>query len=94
MSSIHQRQIKETEWDRNQTVCFKNELDILNEKNPPVDAKDKYGREAMIKFAEDCIPITKKVVQEIIGKDKLVCERYVELKEFDMIKPDYWQNRL
>jgi len=25
--------------------------------------------------------------QEIIGKDKLVCERYVELKEFDMIKP-------
>ena len=77
---------KETEWDRNQTVCFKNELDILNEKKP-VDAKDKYGREAMIKFAEDCIPITKKVVQEIMGKDKLVCERYVELKEFDMIKP-------
>ena len=41
----------------------------------------------MIKFAEDCIPITKKVVQQIVGKDKLVCERYVELKEFDMIKP-------
>jgi len=77
---------KETEWDRNQTVCFKNELDTLNEK-PPVDAKDKFGREAMIKFAEDCIPITKKVVQEIMGKDKLVCERYVELKEFDQIKP-------
>ena len=77
---------KETEWDRDQTVCFQNELDTLNEK-PPIDAKDKFGREAMIKFAEDCIPITKKVVQEIIGKDKLVCERYVELKEFDMIKP-------
>jgi hypothetical protein len=77
---------KETEWDRDQIVCFQNELDTLNEK-PPIDAKDKFGREAMIKFAEDCIPITKKVVQEIIGKDKLVCERYVELKEFDMIKP-------
>ena len=58
----------------------------MNEK-PPVDAKDKFGREAMLKFAEDCIPITKKVVQDIIGKNKLVCERYVELKEFDMIKP-------
>ena len=41
----------------------------------------------MIKFAEDCIPVTKKVVQQIMGKDKLVCERYVELKEFDQIKP-------
>ena len=40
----------------------------------------------MIRFAMDCIPITKKVVQQIMGKDKLVCERYVELKEFDMIK--------
>src|SRR5210317_1857019 len=78
--------IKETEWDKDYLKCFKDEQEAIN-KNPPVDAKDKFGREAMIKFAEDCIPITKKVVQEIIGKDKLVCERYVELKEFDMIKP-------
>lgn len=78
--------IKETEWDKNYNVCFQAEQDNINI-NPPVDAKDKFGREAMIKFATDCIPITKKVVQEIIGKDKLVCERYVELKEFDMIKP-------
>jgi len=78
--------IKETEWDKDYNKCFKDEQEAIN-KNPPVDAKDKFGREAMIKFAEDCIPITKKVVQEIIGKDKLVCERYVELKEFDMIKP-------
>ena len=77
---------KETKWDRDQTVCFQNELNTLNEK-PPIDAKDKFGREAMIKFAEDCIPITKKVVQQIVEKEKLVCERYVELKEFDMIKP-------
>ena len=77
--------IKETEWDRDFNVCFKAEQESINI-NPPVDAKDKYGREAMIRFAIDCIPITKKVVQQIMGKDKLVCERYVELKEFDMIK--------
>ena len=75
-----------TEEDRSYQNCFKKELEIINEKEP-VDAKDKFGREAMLKFAEDCIPITKKVVQDIIGKEKLVCERYVELKEFDMIKP-------
>ena len=75
-----------TEEDRSYQNCFKKELEIINEKEP-VDEKDKFGREAMLKFAEDCIPITKKVVQDIIGKDKLVCERYVELKEFDMIKP-------
>ena len=77
--------IKETEWDRDIKVCFDNELEIINQ-NPPVDAKDKYGREAMIRFAMDCIPITKKVVKEIVRNEKLVCERYVELKEFDMIK--------
>ena len=75
-----------TEEERNYQNCFAAELELVN-KNPPVDEKDKFGREAMLKFAEDCIPITKKVVQDIIGKDKLVCERYVELKEFDMIKP-------
>ena len=75
-----------TEEERNYQNCFAAELELVN-KNPPVDAKDKFGREAMLKFAEDCIPITKKVVQDIIGKEKLVCERYVELKEFDMIKP-------
>jgi hypothetical protein len=78
--------IKETEWDRDYKVCFKAEQEEINKKKP-VDAKDKFGREAMIKFAEDCIPITKKVVQQIIGDEKLVCERYVELKEFDQIKP-------
>ena len=77
---------KETEWDKDLKVNFEKEKEIINSKEP-VDAKDKFGREAMIKFAEDCIPITKKVVQDIVGKDKLVCERYVELKEFDMIKP-------
>ena len=80
------KQDKFTEEERRYQNCLAAELEIMNEK-PPVDAKDKFGREAMIKFAEDCIPITKKVVQEIIGKDKLVCERYVEQKEMTMIKP-------
>ena len=80
------KQDKFTEEERSYQNCLAAELEIMNEK-PPVDAKDKFGREAMIKFAEDCIPITKKVVQEIIGKEKLVCERYVEQKEMTMIKP-------
>ena len=74
-----------TEEERSYQNCFNKELEIMNEK-PPVDAKDKFGREAMLKFAEDCIPITKKVVQEIMGKDKLICERYVEQKEMTMLK--------
>ena len=83
---IHKsKTIKETEWDRDYKVCFDQEKESINA-NPPVDEKDKFGREAMIKFAEDCIPITKKVVQNIIEKEKLVCERYVEQKEMTMIK--------
>ena len=77
---------KETEWDKDLKTNFNKEKETINSKEP-VDAKDKFGREAMIKFAEDCIPITKKIVQQIIEKEKLVCERYVELKEFNMIKP-------
>ena len=75
-----------TEEERSYKNCFAVELELVN-KNPPVDEKDKFGREAMLKYAEDCIPITKKVVQDIIGKEKLVCERYVEKKEFNQIKP-------
>ena len=75
-----------TEEERSYKNCFAAELELVN-KNPPVDEKDKFGREAMLKYAEDCIPITKKVVQDIIGKEKLVCERYVEKKEFNQIKP-------
>jgi hypothetical protein len=80
------KQDKFTKEERSYQNCFNKELEIMNEKLP-VDAKDKFGREAMLKFAEDCIPITKKVVQDIIGKEKLVCERYVEQKEMTMIKP-------
>jgi hypothetical protein len=34
--------------------------------------------------------VTKKVVQDIIGKEKLVCERYVEHKENDNDKTYHW----
>jgi hypothetical protein len=43
--------------------------------------KDEFAREEMQQYAHDCIGVTKKVVQDIIGKEKLVCERYVEHKE-------------
>jgi len=78
--------IKETEWDRDYKLNFEKELKIIKDK-PPVDAKDEFAREEMINYAHDCVAVTKKVVQDIIGKNKLVCERYVEKKEFSQIKP-------
>ena len=78
--------IKETEWDRDYKLNFEKELKIIKDK-PPVDAKDEFAREEMISYAHDCIGVTKKVVQDIIGKEKMVCERYVEHKEMTMIKP-------
>ena len=78
--------IKETEWDRDYKLNFEKELKIIKDK-PPVDAKDEFAREEMINYAHDCVAITKKVAQDIIGKEKMVCERYVEHKEMTMIKP-------
>ena len=74
-----------TEWDRDYKVSFEKELSELNKKDP-VDEKDQYGREKMIDFAHDCIGVTKKVVQDIVGKKKLECERHVRKKEMTMIK--------
>jgi hypothetical protein len=74
-----------TEWDKDYKVSFETELSIINKKDP-VDEKDKYGREQMIDFAHDCIGVTKKVVQDIVGKKKLECERHVRKKEMTMIK--------
>ena len=74
-----------TEWDRDYKISFEKELSELNKKEP-VDEKDQYGREKMIDFAHDCIGVTKKVVQDIIGKSKLECERHVRKKEMTMIK--------
>ena len=74
-----------TEWDKDYKVSFETELSIINKKDP-VDEKDKYGREQMIDFAHDCIGVTKKVVQDIVGQKKLECERHVRKKEMTMIK--------
>ena len=78
--------IKETEWDRDYQKCFDSELDIINEK-PPVDAKDEYARKEMVSYAHNCIGVTKKVVKDLVGDDKLICEQYVKHKEMTMIKP-------
>ena len=78
--------IKETEWDRDYQKCFDSELDIIKEK-PPVDAKDEFARKEMISYAHDCIGVTKKVVKDLVGDDKLICEQYVKHKEITQIKP-------
>ena len=60
-------------------------MEKINKKDP-VDEKDQYGREKMIDFAHDCIGVTKKVVQDIVGQKELECERHVRKKEMTMIK--------
>jgi hypothetical protein len=77
---------KEEKWDRDYQLNFDNELKQIKDK-PPVDAKDEFAREEMLDYAHNCIGVTKKVVQDIVGDQKLECERYVEHKEMTMIKP-------
>ena len=76
---------QETEWDRDYKTCFENELTIINKKDA-VDDKDAFAKKEMLNYAHDCIGITKKVVQDIAGKDDLECERHVRKKEMTMIK--------
>ena len=75
-----------SEWDRDYQKNFDKELKQIKDK-PPVDAKDKFAREEMLNYAHDCIGVTKKVVQDIVGDQKLECERAVRQKEMTMIKP-------
>jgi len=77
---------KEEKWNRDYQLNFDNELKQIKDK-PPVDAKDEFAREEMLDYAHNCIGVTKKVVQDIIGDEKLVCERAVRHKEITMIKP-------
>ena len=77
---------KEEKWNRDYQLNFDNELKQIKDK-PPVDAKDEFAREEMLDYAHNCIGVTKKVVQDIIGDEKLVCERAVRHKEMTMIKP-------
>jgi len=74
------------EWDKDYQLNFDKELKEIKDK-PPVDEKDKFAREEMLNYAHDCIGITKKVVQDIVGEEKLQCERAVRKKEMTMIKP-------
>ena len=74
------------EWDKDYKLNFNKELKDIKDK-PPVDAKDEFAREEMQQYAHDCIGITKKVIKDVVGDEKLICERYVKHKEMTMIKP-------
>jgi len=81
--------IKKTEFtkeDRDYNTAYQSELKLLDEKKP-VDKKDEFARKEMLNYVHDAISETKKVVTDIMGKDKMVCERFVEQKEMTMIKP-------
>ena len=77
---------KEEKWDRDYQLNFNKELKNIKVK-PPVDAKDEFAREEMLDYAHNCIGVTKKVVQDIVEDEKLVCERAVRHQEMTMIKP-------
>ena len=81
--------IKKTEFtkeDRDYNTAYQAELKFLDEKKP-VDKKDEFARKEMLNYVHDAISQTKKVVTDIMGKEKMVCERFVEQKEMTMIKP-------
>ena len=65
-------------------LSYQSELKEFHSKMP-VDDKDKFGEE-VLNYAEPCIKITEKAVKEIVGDNKLVCERYVDHAEKLMIK--------
>ena len=74
-----------TDWDRSYEVSYQSELKEFHSKMP-VDDKDKFGREEVLNYAEPCIKITEKAIKEIVGDNKLVCERYIDHAEKNMIK--------
>ena len=74
-----------TDWDRSYDAAYQSELKEFHSKMP-VDDKDKFGREKVLEYVEPCIKITEKAVKEIVGDNKLVCERYVDHAEKLMIK--------
>ena len=83
------KKIKKTEFtkeDREYNTAYQTELKLLDEKKP-VDKKDEFARKEMLNYVHDAISQTKKVVTDIMGKEKMVCERFVEQKEMTMIKP-------
>lgn len=85
----YEKYIKEHEKiiieDRDYDTRFKNELTDINKKDP-IDKEDHFGREAMLEYAHACIDITKKIVLEIMGNERITCERYIRTKQDGMIK--------
>jgi hypothetical protein len=85
----YEKYLKENEKiiieDRDYDSRFNYELKIINEKDP-IDKEDAFAREAMLDYAHACIDVTKKIVLEIMGKEKITCERFIRTKQKGMIK--------
>jgi hypothetical protein len=85
----YEKYLKENEKiiieDRDYDIRFNYELEMINEKDP-IDKEDAFAREAMLDYAHACIDVTKKIVLEIMGKEKITCERFIRTKQKGMIK--------
>jgi len=83
--TLYQADKKITLQNKDYDDVFQQELDEINNLTPPVDDKDKLGREAMVEAAHPSIKNVMKCVEEIFGNKKIVAERYVSSKSEDMI---------
>ena len=83
--TLYQADKKITLKNKDYDDVFQQELDEINNLTPPVDDKDKLGRETMVEAAHPSIKNVMKSVEEIFGKQKIVAERYVSSKSEDMI---------
>lgn len=83
--TLYQADKKITLKNKDYDDVFQQELDEINNLTPPVDDKDKLGREAMVEAAHPSIKNVMKCVEEIFGNKKIVAERYVSSKSEDMI---------
>jgi len=83
--TLYQADKKITLKNKDYDDVFQQELDEINNLTPPVDDKDKLGREAMVEAAHSSIKNVMKCVEEIFGNKKIVAERYVSSKSEDMI---------
>jgi hypothetical protein len=71
--------------NKNYEEVFQQELDEINKLTPPVDDKDKLGRDMMIEFAHPTIKNLMECIVKVFGGEDLVAERYVSGKSEDMI---------
>ena len=70
--TLYQADKKITLKNKDYDDVFQQELDEINNLTPPVDDKDKLGREAMVEAAHPSIKNVMKSVEEIFGKQKIV----------------------